>query len=237
MVQVILSLPPGVAPTRSQVLHVPAGADGRVGRADLDAAVAAATGLPDDAHWLACQGRAVADDGVAAPSEDGVLLVTLQLRLRGGKGGFGSMLRSQGGRMASKQSTNYESCRDLNGRRLKIVSDAKAYNEWKDKEEQLRKEKEERRKRKMELALAEEDAPPKKHFLEDPNYLRETEELAESVTSAVDEGLQQSEKLEQALASKKAEAEKAVQAASKRLGMWYVPTARPRTFPGGGVRS
>jgi hypothetical protein len=49
------------------------------------------------------------------------------LRLRGGKGGFGSMLRSQGGRMASKQSTNYEACRDLNGRRLKLTTDAKAY--------------------------------------------------------------------------------------------------------------
>lgn len=56
-------------------------------------------------------------------------LVTLRLtpRLRGGKGGFGSQLRAAGGRMSSQKTNNNDSCRDLNGRRLSTIKEAKAY--------------------------------------------------------------------------------------------------------------
>jgi hypothetical protein len=47
--------------------------------------------------------------------------------LCGGKGGFGSMLRSQGAKMKAKGPPNLSACRDLSGRRLKIVEDAKLY--------------------------------------------------------------------------------------------------------------
>ncbi|CEH18174.1 Uncharacterized conserved protein [Ceraceosorus bombacis] len=47
-------------------------------------------------------------------------------RLRGGKGGFGSMLRAQGGKMSAKgKDQNTDSCRDLNGRRLSTMKQAK----------------------------------------------------------------------------------------------------------------
>lgn len=55
--------------------------------------------------------------------------VELEIRLAvlGGKGGFGSMLRAQGGKMsARKGEENNDSCRDLNGRRLSTVKEAKA---------------------------------------------------------------------------------------------------------------
>lgn len=46
--------------------------------------------------------------------------------LIGGKGGFGSMLRAQGGKMsAGKNKDNNDSCRDLNGRRLSTMKEAK----------------------------------------------------------------------------------------------------------------
>lgn len=51
--------------------------------------------------------------------------LSLFVQLKGGKGGFGSQLKAQGGRMANKKTTNMESCRDLSGRRLKTVNDAK----------------------------------------------------------------------------------------------------------------
>lgn len=55
-----------------------------------------------------------------------IMSVTLCPRLVGGKGGFGSLLRAQGGRISSTlKSNNNESCRDLNGRRLKSVRTAK----------------------------------------------------------------------------------------------------------------
>lgn len=54
-------------------------------------------------------------------------LVSLRLsaRLLGGKGGFGSQLRAAGGRMSSQKTSNNDSCRDLNGRRLSTVKEAK----------------------------------------------------------------------------------------------------------------
>lgn len=62
-------------------------------------------------------------------SEDGEgsHLVTLRLTplLLGGKGGFGSQLRAAGGRMSSQKTSNNDSCRDLSGRRLSTIKEAK----------------------------------------------------------------------------------------------------------------
>lgn len=54
-------------------------------------------------------------------------LVTLRLtpRILGGKGGFGSQLRAAGGRMSSQKTNNNDSCRDLSGRRLSTIREAK----------------------------------------------------------------------------------------------------------------
>src|ERR1700691_3614920 len=56
-------------------------------------------------------------------------LVSLRLtsRMRGGKGGFGSQLRAAGGRMSSQKTSNNDSCRDLSGRRLSTIKEAKKY--------------------------------------------------------------------------------------------------------------
>lgn len=53
------------------------------------------------------------------------LHVRLAVRLLGGKGGFGTQLRSAGGRMGSNRgSGNRDSCRTLDGRRLSSVKEA-----------------------------------------------------------------------------------------------------------------
>ena len=67
------------------------------------------------------------DDNSSVFQESNKEFVTLNLNLRllGGKGGFGSMLRAQGGKMASQKTTNFEACRDLNGRRLRTIKEAK----------------------------------------------------------------------------------------------------------------
>lgn len=56
-----------------------------------------------------------------------ILSLRLVPRLRGGKGGFGSQLRAAGGRMSSQKTNNNDSCRDLNGRRLSTLKEAKTY--------------------------------------------------------------------------------------------------------------
>lgn len=59
-----------------------------------------------------------------ASSPDFPVDVHVCARLLGGKGGFGANLRAAGGRMNASKSTNFDSCRDLNGRRLGTLKEA-----------------------------------------------------------------------------------------------------------------
>ncbi|KAJ5989916.1 hypothetical protein N7499_010445 [Penicillium canescens] len=85
-------------------------------------------------------------------STSGLLPLRLAVPVRGGKGGFGSQLRAAGGRMSSKrkrnQGDNNSSSRNLDGRRLRTVNEAKALAEYLAvKPDMDKKEKEERQKR------------------------------------------------------------------------------------------
>ena len=83
---------------------------------------------------------------------DSFLPLRVSLPLCGGKGGFGSQLRAAGGRMSSKrkknQGENNGSNRNLDGRRLRTVTEAKALAEYLAlKPDMDKKDKEARRKR------------------------------------------------------------------------------------------
>ncbi len=83
---------------------------------------------------------------------DAFLPLRLSVPLCGGKGGFGSQLRAAGGRMSSKRKNNQgesnNSNRNLDGRRLRTVNEAKALAEYLAlKPEMEKKEKESRRAR------------------------------------------------------------------------------------------
>ena len=92
---------------------------------------------------------------------DAFLPLRLSVPLCGGKGGFGSQLRAAGGRMSSKRKNNQgdsnSSNRNLDGRRLRTVNEAKALAEYLAlKPEMEKKEKEARRARwEQVVALAE----------------------------------------------------------------------------------
>ncbi|KAL8902003.1 MAG: hypothetical protein Q9192_000216 [Flavoplaca navasiana] len=84
--------------------------------------------------------------------DDTVIPVRLSIPICGGKGGFGSQLRAAGGRMSSRKKKNQgdenSSNRNLDGRRLRTVAEAKALAEYLAlKPEMEKKEKEARRKR------------------------------------------------------------------------------------------
>ena len=53
--------------------------------------------------------------------------VDLLLRINGGKGGFGSLLR---GSKSAQTTTNFDACRDLSGRRMRHVNAEKKAMEW-----------------------------------------------------------------------------------------------------------
>jgi hypothetical protein len=82
---------------------------------------------------------------------DTFLSLRLTVPLCGGKGGFGSILRAQGGRMSSrkkKQGDVNGSSRNLDGRRLRTVAEAKVLAEYLAiKPEMDQREKDERRKK------------------------------------------------------------------------------------------
>lgn len=87
------------------------------------------------------------------PSDNTTFLpLRLTVPLCGGKGGFGSQLRAAGGRMSSRRKKNQgdsnSSNRNLDGRRLRTITEAKALAEYLAlKPEMEKKEKEARRKR------------------------------------------------------------------------------------------
>lgn len=85
-------------------------------------------------------------------SNDTFLPLRLSTELCGGKGGFGSQLRAAGGRMSSRRKKNQgdsnSSNRNLDGRRLRTVAEAKALAEYLAlKPDMEKKEKEARRDR------------------------------------------------------------------------------------------
>lgn len=99
-------------------------------------------------------------DLLSSPDDDFVSL-RLSAPLCGGKGGFGSQLRAAGGRMSSKkkrnQGENNSSSRNLDGRRLRTVNEAKSLAEYLAiKPEMDKKEKEKRRERWQQIVDASE---------------------------------------------------------------------------------
>ncbi len=80
------------------------------------------TGIPAPEQLLTHGGRPLA----ALPSALSTL--DLSLRLAGGKGGFGALLRGQG--RDGKITDNFDACRDLQGRRVRQVEAEKKLKEW-----------------------------------------------------------------------------------------------------------
>jgi len=83
---------------------------------------------------------------------DSLLTLRLSARLCGGKGGFGSQLRAAGGRMSSRKNKQQQNAngsnRNLDGRRLRTVDEAKRLADYLAiKPDMDKREKEERKKR------------------------------------------------------------------------------------------
>jgi hypothetical protein len=107
----------------------------------------------------------------------------------GGKGGFGSLLRSFGKQIT--KSTNKDACRDLTGRRIRTANRDKRLKELierkteREKQKELEKEeKRERRKREQEL----------KHDFHDPKYDEQKKKIAEDIDDALIKGLNEAKK-------------------------------------------
>lgn len=105
--------------------------------------------------------------------------VTATLRLRGGKGGFGSMLRAIGAQI--EKTTNREACRDLSGRRLRDINEEKRLKDFISKKAEREREMMEKRKQKFQALK---NTP--KHMFQDESYFHQREEIEKKLHDSLE---------------------------------------------------
>ena len=105
----------------------------------------------------------------------------------GGKGGFGSQLKALVNRIAQKKVTNYESSRDLSGRRLRTVNDAKKLADY--IADAPKRKKEEEEKLEKQIKKAQQMADTKIIKVDHSEYLEKLEKVENDVESAVKKGI------------------------------------------------
>ncbi|XP_076267707.1 splicing regulator SDE2-like [Rhynchophorus ferrugineus] len=113
--------------------------------------------------------------------------VEVVLRILGGKGGFGSMLRSMGHQFS--KNTNKDSCRNLDGRRLRDVNEEKRLRSLCEQHMNQEKESKDKKQKKLEKMCQ----IPKFEF-NDKEYETERSVLREKIEDAVTKGLEASRK-------------------------------------------
>jgi len=167
-------------------------------------------------------------------------MLTLRLtpRTRGGKGGFGSQLRAAGGRMSSQKTSNRDSCRDLNGRRLSTVKEAKALVSYLESEPERKKAQQEAQRAKLEAlerklgisggvgkdGEAGPSTGPKRRF-DDTEYLEQSQEIVENVKNAVLSGILKKKKRKNTAGTDKEK----VKAPATSTSEQSLPTTTPQT--------
>ena len=82
--------------------------------------------LDKDINYFISEGKLLKENFPLIDYDNKVIEV--RIRLKGGKGGFGSSLRLQ--QATKKQTKNFDACRDLQGRRLRKVNQERQLNEW-----------------------------------------------------------------------------------------------------------
>jgi len=129
---------------------------------------------PDGRVRVGRRGQGVLQDGDT---------LCLHVRLLGGKGGFGSLLRSS---KNAVETTNFDACRDLSGRRIQAAEAEKKLQEW--QEEEAARKLEEKAERHL-REVAKEQARKEKATVDIQAFREELASTSEKVASAVKSGL------------------------------------------------
>lgn len=137
--------------------------------------------------YFTVNGRLIRNDHELDDYGDNVL-VEIHPRLRGGKGGFGSMLRAIGNQI--EKTTNNDMCRDLSGRRMRDVNAEAKLKEWyakADERERAKLDKFLEKQRRRREALAK--GPLHDHKFNDPEFTKRKEHISAELQEAVEEML------------------------------------------------
>lgn len=120
--------------------------------------------------------------GPSSPIDDGSTVVAT-LRLPGGKGGFGSMLRAIGAQI--EKTTNREACRDLSGRRLRDINEEKRLKDFISKKADRERELQEKKRQKFKML---EESP--RHTFQDESYFQQRERREKNLYDSLDKAFQ-----------------------------------------------
>jgi len=130
----------------------------------------------------------------------------LSLRVNGGKGGFGALLRGAGAKIGQKKNSNFDDCRDLNGRRIRNVRNEKILAEW------YQQQKEHANK------VPEPQLEPEPEYeFDETSYMQTIKKIETNIEDSVDHGIKQALKLK-AETKKKEKQEKEFK--PKRNALW-----------------
>uniref|UniRef100_A0A915D124 Sde2 N-terminal ubiquitin domain-containing protein n=1 Tax=Ditylenchus dipsaci TaxID=166011 RepID=A0A915D124_9BILA len=135
------------------------------------------TQLPTELYYLESHGKIYKTVEEIGPGK----LIQIHFRCLGGKGGFGSILRS----FRIHRSTNQLMCRNLNGRRLADVKEEERLKKWIEKKADREKAKELKAKEKYERLK--QGGP--KHQFSDQKYLQNRDRILDQTEDAVEAGM------------------------------------------------
>lgn len=147
-------------------------------RNDVFNAISSILHLSSDQFYLTQNGKLINNDSINGNNND----IYVHLKLIGGKGGFGSMLRAIGAQI--EKTTNREACRDLSGRRLRDINEEKRLKAWLEKQNDEDNDEAAKIARKIEKLRQQ-----PKHEFKDDEYFNARSHLAEDVSDALEEGL------------------------------------------------
>lgn len=113
IMQIFVQLPGG----RTRALNFD---QGKVKVSSLKQSIADYEGIPGNEQRLVCAQRELLDDAFLL---DDLCFVSLSLRVVGGKGGFGSLLRGAPSKIGQKKTDNFDACRDIHNNILNSFID------------------------------------------------------------------------------------------------------------------
>mmetsp|Transcript_13752 Transcript_13752/g.23640 ORF Transcript_13752/g.23640 Transcript_13752/m.23640 type:complete len:257 (+) Transcript_13752:54-824(+) len=189
---------------------------------DLKEIVEARYGYPSFEQRFVSSSSEIPDDfEFNADTAANSTFIHILFRLRGGKGGFGSLLRGSSTGVGQKKTSNFDACRDLSGRRLRHINNEKKLGEWmeqKDKDLGTPVNKTVKK-------------PQNARSFDDKKYISESKAAIESVSSAVAMGVKEEMKRKQERdAAKRKALEESTKEKGKKKCVWEVLEDMPEEY-------
>lgn len=192
---------------------------------EIKHALEASSGMPVASQRLVGAAAAELSEDLLITAAEGPRELGCLVRVMGGKGGFGAMLRSARGGLDAKKTTNFDAMRDLSGRRMRHVNNEQKLKEWvdaaPDRAAEAKREKDEAAERKRV------DAVRTRTEIEVNKYASQVESVREAVGEGVAAGIAAAKKKRK----REAAAAEAARLGQSEAGAEAAAAAKPSSSP------